>query len=58
MQPLSLQQTEMLWEILERKDWRLFEEILAVYGYDESEWVEDTYQIVEVYYPHRRIIYS
>ena len=55
MQPLSLEQTEMLWEILERKDWGLLEEIIVVYGYDESEWKDQTYEMVEIHYPHRKI---
>jgi len=55
MQPLSLEQTEMLWEILERKDWGLLEEVIVVHGYDESEWKDQEYEIVEVHYPYRKI---
>jgi len=45
----------MLWEILERKDWGLLEEVIVVHGYDESEWKDQEYEIVEVHYPYRKI---
>lgn len=53
IQPLSLEQTQALSEILESQDWVLLEEFIVQVGYDESEWAGLTYEYTTVQYPHR-----
>jgi len=54
-QPLSLEQTQALSEILESQDWDQLEEFIVQVGYDESEEHDLAYEYTAVHYPHRYV---